>query len=83
MIHPEDCLGVVLAWTRTRGSLMLLQLIFGMTYTNLDEYLFFAKKVIVKVLRNHTMARVKIPSSEKIAEYKGIVCNRHQNLHDV
>jgi hypothetical protein len=29
------------------------------------------------------MARVKIPSSEKIAEYKGMICNRHQKLHDV
>ena len=83
MIRPEDCLGLVLAWTRTRGSLMALQLIFGMTYTNLDEHLLFAKRVVIKVLRNHPMARVKIPSSEKIAEYKGMVCNRHQNLHDV
>jgi hypothetical protein len=31
----EDCLGLVLAWTSTRGSLMALQLIFGMTFTNL------------------------------------------------
>ena len=83
MIRPEDCLGRVLAWTRTRGSLMALQLILGMTYTNLDEYLLFAKRVIVKVLQNHTMARVKIPSSEKIAEYKGMICNRHKNLQDV
>jgi hypothetical protein len=34
MIRPEDGLGLVLAWTRTRGLLMVLQLIFGMTYTN-------------------------------------------------
>ena len=75
MIRPEDCLGLVLAWTRTRGSLMALQLIFGMTYTNLDEYLLFGKRIIIKVLRNHPMAQVKIPSSEKIAEYKEMVYN--------
>jgi hypothetical protein len=34
-IHPEDCLGLVLVWTRTRGSLTALQLIFGMTCSNL------------------------------------------------
>ncbi len=67
MIRPEDCLGLVLAWTRTRGSLMSLRLIFGMTYTNLDEYLLFAKRIILKVLRNHPMARVNMPSCEKIA----------------
>ena len=38
-IRPEDCLGLVLAWTQTRGSLMALQLIFGMTFSNLDTYL--------------------------------------------
>jgi len=28
-IKPEDCLGLVLAWTRTRGSLMSLQIIYN------------------------------------------------------
>ncbi len=82
-IRPEDCLGLVLAWTRTRGSLMVLQLIFGMTYTNLDDYLLFAKRIIVKVLRKHPMAMVKIPTSKKIEEYKEMIRNRHQNLHNV
>jgi hypothetical protein len=49
----------------------------------LTQNLLFAKKIIIKVLRKHPMARVKIPSSEKIAEYKEMFCNRHQNLHDV
>jgi len=61
---------------------MALQLIFGMTYTNLDEYLLFGKRIIIKVLRNHLMAQVKIPS-EKIAENKEMVYNSHPNLHDV
>jgi hypothetical protein len=56
MIWPEDSPGIVLAWTRTRGSLMILQLIFGMTYTNLDDYLLFAKRIIVVVLQDHPMA---------------------------
>jgi hypothetical protein len=62
-IRPEDCLGLVLAWTRTRGSLMALQHIFGMTFTNLDDYLLFAKRIIVKVLRKDQRAHVWIPSS--------------------
>ena len=51
-IHLENCLGLVLAWTRTRGLLIALQLICGMTFSNLDKYLLFAKRIIVKVLRN-------------------------------
>jgi hypothetical protein len=50
MIWPEDSLGLVLAWTRTRGLLMALQLIFGMTYTNLDDYLLSTKRIILMVL---------------------------------
>ena len=69
-ICPEDCLGLVLAWTRTRGSLMALQRIFGMTFSNIDDYLKFAKRIILKVLRNDRRAHVRIPSSEKIEEYK-------------
>jgi hypothetical protein len=73
MIQPEDGLGLVLAWTRTRGSLMVLQLIFGMTYTNLDDYLLFVKRIIVMVLRDHPMAEVQIPSTKKIEEYVEMV----------
>ncbi len=64
-IRPEEGLGLVLVWTRIWGSLMALQLIFGMTYTNLDDYLLFAKRVLVRVLCDHLMARVRIPSSGK------------------
>jgi hypothetical protein len=72
-ICPKDGLGLVLAWTRTRGSLMVLQLIFGMTYSNLDDYLLFGKRILVRVLYNHPLAWVCVPSSKKIAEYKEMV----------
>ena len=38
-ISATDCLGLVLAWTRTRGSMVVLQMIFGLTMTNLTTYL--------------------------------------------
>ena len=41
-IQAIDCLGLLLSWTRTRGSLMSLQLVFGMTHTPLGKYLQFA-----------------------------------------
>ncbi len=73
MIRPEDGLGLVLAWTRTRSLLMVLQQIFGMTYTNLDDYLLFVKRIIVMVLQDHRTAKVQIPSTEKIEEYVEMV----------
>ncbi len=72
-ICPEDGLGLELAWTRTWGSLMALQLIFGMMYINLDDYLLFGKRILVRVLHNHPLARVHVPSDEKIVEYKEMV----------
>jgi hypothetical protein len=62
---------------------MALQLIFGMTYSNIDDYLLFGKWIIVMVLKNDDRARVQIPCSETIDEYKQMVKNRHPFLTDV
>ena len=39
LIDAKICLGLVLAWTRTRGSTMLLQLVFGLTANPLSVWL--------------------------------------------
>jgi hypothetical protein len=54
-----------------------------MTYTNLDDYLLFAKRIIVMVLQDHPMAEVQIPSTEKIEEYVEMVNRRHPYLSDI
>jgi hypothetical protein len=61
---------------------MVLQLIFGMTYTNLDDYLLFAKRIIVMVLQDHPMAKVQIPCTKKIEEYVEMVNQQHPYLSD-
>jgi hypothetical protein len=48
-VLPADCLGLVLVWTQTRGSLNVLQLVFGLTYTNLSVYLRFGICFVVEV----------------------------------
>mmetsp|Transcript_30918 Transcript_30918/g.63117 ORF Transcript_30918/g.63117 Transcript_30918/m.63117 type:complete len:197 (-) Transcript_30918:55-645(-) len=42
-IRPEDCLGLSLAWTRTRGSKVQLNMTFGMTATNCALYIKFGE----------------------------------------
>jgi hypothetical protein len=37
-----------------------------MTYSNLDDYLLFGKRIIVMLLKNDDRARVQIPCSEKM-----------------
>ena len=62
MISPIICLGLVLAWTWTRGNLFSLQLDFGLSHSCLCLWLRFGMRIIVNVLRDHPLARVRKPS---------------------
>jgi hypothetical protein len=69
-VRPEDCLGLVLVWTCTRGPLTALQLICGMLSSNLCMYLRFGCRVIVEALKNDSLAKICIPSAKEVAAYK-------------
>ena len=83
MIHPEDCLRFVFCWTRTHGSMMALQLIFGITMTNLLMYLCFRHWLIVEIFNPHDLAAIKRKKLRNIKELfmpnisfgKCLVCN--------
>jgi hypothetical protein len=81
-VKLADCLGLVLVWTRTRGSLNVLQLVFGLTYSNLSVYLRFGVCLIVEIFHNDPLARVSIPSAKVINKYKAAFGARHPLLHD-
>ena len=54
--RPRHCsgtviLGLCLAWTRTRGSCMVLQMIFGMTANLVSMYLRFGRRILIAVLK--------------------------------
>jgi hypothetical protein len=78
-----DILGLVLAWTRTRGSLLSLQLHFGMSMTNLATYLRFGRRIVVEVLKNNPLSAIKIPSPAKVQEYKQLVRDKYPLLTNV
>jgi len=82
-IRPEDCLGLKLAWTRTRGSMMVLQLIFGITMSPLAKYLQFARRIIIKILKKDELAKISLPSFEKLQEYRDTIARRHPALQNV
>jgi hypothetical protein len=82
-IRAEDCLGLFLAWSRTRGSMMVLQLIFGMTMTPLSKYLQFARRIVVKILKKDNLARIALPTNDKLEEYRQVIASRHPALQDV
>jgi hypothetical protein len=64
-IQAIDCLCLLLSWMRTRGSLMSLQLVFGMTLTPLGKYLQFSQRIILKVLKKHPLVKIKMLTMEK------------------
>ena len=76
-----DCLALSLAWTRTRGSMYVLQIIFGMTAASVSLYLRFGRRLLVQILRKEKEARVEIPSDEKIQEFKDSIKKRHLTLN--
>ena len=78
-----DCLGLCLAWTRTRGGLFMLSMMFGITSSGISLYIRFGRRLMIEVLRREESAKVKIPSDEKICEYKECVRYRHPKLSNV
>jgi hypothetical protein len=79
-IQAEDCLGLVLAWTRTRGSMTVLQMNFGMTMTNLCTYLRFGRRIVVEVFQNDPMATIRLPTASEIRGYMEVIAEKHPHL---
>ena len=82
-LQAEDCLGLVLLWTRTRGSMSSIQVIFGISWTTCSDYLKFGVRILSKVLCNNSQAKVQIPPEEKIRSYVQAVETKHPSLKNV
>jgi hypothetical protein len=65
----------------TRG-LNVLQLVFGLTYSNLSAYLRFGIGLIAKTFRHNPLARVSIPLAEEIEMFKAAFAEQHLLLTD-
>lgn len=83
LIDARDCLGLLLAWTRTRGSQMVLQMLFGMTGTCVSDYIQFGIKILVQVLQELEEAKVYIPTIDYVNSMKALVRNKHPLLENV
>ena len=83
LITAADCLGLCLAWTRTRGSSMVLQLIFGMTGSPVSMYLRFGRRILIQVLKAEPDAAIKIPDDATIRLFQDHVRQRHPVLENV
>ncbi len=60
----------------------MLQLVFGLTYTNLSVYLRFGIRLIVETFSSDPLARVAIPSADEIESFKAAFAERHPLLNN-
>ncbi len=81
-VQPEDCLRLVLVWTRTRGLLNVLQLVIGLTYTNLSVYLRFGIRLLVETFSNNLLAQVAIPFIDGKESFKVEFAVQHPLLNN-
>lgn len=78
-----DCLGLALSWYRTRGSITVLCMLFGITNSVCAMFLRFSRRILVKVLSTDDNSRVKMPTEEEIAIFKQRIRDKYSTLTDV
>jgi DDE superfamily endonuclease len=83
IITAQSCLGLVLSWYRFRGAEYVLQGWFGFTGCHTNVWLRFGRRMLLKCLISHPLARLHMPSAENIEKLKAIVNARHSTLKDV
>ena len=83
LFSSRDCLALSLSWTRTRGSIFTLSMIFGMTRTSMSMYLRFGRRILVHILKDEKSAKVVIPNDQKVEKFKEVIAEHHPSLRDV
>jgi hypothetical protein len=78
----QRMLGAGISMDANKGALNVLQLVFGLTYSQLSVYLQFRICLIVETFCDDTLARVSIPSMEEIETFAAAVGERHLLLND-
>ena len=83
LLTSMDCLALCLSWTRFRGSVSSLQMIFGITGTPLSLYLRFGRRILVAMLQKEPDTAIRLPSNDEIEDYKKVIAERHPSLDGV
>jgi DDE superfamily endonuclease len=82
LISSRQCLALVLAWTRTRGSLAVLQLIFGLTAGHLSLWMRFGRRLLLRVLREDRNGAVVMPDVDEIDRFMNAINVKYPALHN-
>ena len=80
LMRPEDCLRLYLTWSRTCGSLAVLQLLLGQTFTAVAKYIQFDFRNVIKILKQDPMTKIAMLFHTKLEEYHAMIeIERHHH----
>jgi hypothetical protein len=82
LIMSRQCLALGLAWTRMRGSLAVLQLIFGLTAGHLSLWMRFGRRLLLRVLREDWNGAVVMPDDDKIDRFVLSINEKYSELYN-
>jgi hypothetical protein len=66
-------LSLVLVWTQTRGTYASLQVIFGMTASNISKWLWFNKRILLLALMGVKEAKIQMPSLQQVRFFQEVI----------
>lgn len=82
-MNAEKALGLALSWFRTRGSLMGLCMMFGVTASVCSLFIRFSHKILLKILENHDLSKVKMPFQNLFTEFNSSIIQEYPLLENV
>lgn len=83
LMNASLCLRLAPCWYRTRGSMSILCMIFGIKQTACGLFIRFVRKVWVKALSKSDRARVCMPTAAEIRLYNHIISGNYSLMDTV
>ena len=83
ILKSEACLALLLVFNRTTVPDFMLSCLFGITGTAVSIYVRFARSIVIHLLSDHPLAKIALPTNEKVAEYKQVISAKYPLLENV
>jgi len=83
LVNAKSCLGLTLAWYMLKGSEFIVCGWFGFTGICANAWLCFGCHMLMLALWKNPLAKVRLPSDDKIKVMMETVGQKHNALHDV
>ena len=80
LLDAKACLGLVLAWLRTRGAYRILCFTFGIIPSSCSIWLRFGKRCLIMALKTDPAASPSMPSDDDVRRYETMIQVKYPSL---